>query len=213
MRSLYDLDLFRLNVELNSNFYEMIVQRCKYYSPYCFRQMYDKIHDENRFSLFHTNIRSLNRNLENPQTHVLRELNYHFKVIGVTETRITTSSTMDYIPSLPNYVFEFVPTPLSAGGVGIYIDNSFKYTVIEKEFNEAFQALWIEINHIKSANVICGVLYRQHNSPERFLNYFEETIVKFSNTVAVKSFWSLCCWGIFYYNFSYHAPFLLIFLS
>ena len=58
---------------------------------------------------------------------------------------------------------------------------SFKYTVIEKEFNEAFQALWIELNHIKSANVICGVLYRQHNPPERFLNYFEETIEKLSN--------------------------------
>ena len=31
-------------------------------------------------------------------------------------------------------------------------------------------------------NVICGVLYRQHNSPESFLKYLEETIDKFSST-------------------------------
>ena len=29
-------------------------------------------------------------------------------------------------------------------------------------------------------NIICGVVYRQHNSPERFQKYFEETIEKFA---------------------------------
>ena len=49
----------------------------------------------------------------------------------------------------------------------MYIDNALNYTIIEKCTNEAFQALWIEI-------------YRQHNSPERFQAYFEETIEKLS---------------------------------
>ena len=39
---------------------------------------------------------------------------------------------------LPN---EYVPTPLSAGGVGMYIKSDLNYTVIEKSSEDAFQAL------------------------------------------------------------------------
>ena len=52
-----------------------------------------------------------------------------------------------------------MPTPLSAGGVGMYIDQRFKYTVIEKIPKEAFQALWVELHLPKEANIICGVVY------------------------------------------------------
>ena len=79
---------------------------------------------------------------------------------------------------IPNYNFEFVPTPLSAGGVGIYIDQRFKY--IEKTSNEAYQALWVELHLPKKANMICGVVYRQHNSPEHFQEHFHETVEKLS---------------------------------
>lgn len=82
---------------------------------------------------------------------------------------------MDFNPEIPGYTFEYVPTPLSAGGVGMYIDSELRYTVLEKSSNEAFQALWVEIFQTNVANIICGVLYRQHNSPELFLKYFEET--------------------------------------
>ena len=107
----------------------------------------------------------MRRNLENFQTHLLDELNYHFNIIGITETRINKPEVVDFIPSLPNYHFEFVPTPLAAGGVGMYIDNKLNYTIIEKCSNESFQALWIEIQMQRDANIICGVIYRQHNSP------------------------------------------------
>ena len=30
----------------------------------------------------------------------------------------------------------------------------------------------------KKANIICGVVYREHNSPEHFQEYFDETIEK-----------------------------------
>jgi len=39
--------------------------------------------------------------------------------------------------------------------------------------------LWVEISSAKKKNIICGVVYGQHNSPERFQEYFEETIKKF----------------------------------
>ena len=119
--------------------------------------------------------------MENFQTHLLEELDFHFNVIGITETRIKNEhGNLDFNPVIPNYNFEYVPTPLSAGGVSMYIDEQFKYTVIQKCSNEAFQALWIELHLPKHANIICGVVYRQHNSPERFQEYFEETIERFS---------------------------------
>ena len=61
---------------------------------------------------------------------------------------------------------------VEVGGVGMYIDERFQYQTIERCSNEAFQALFIELLLPKSANIICGVLYRQHNSPERFSRIF-----------------------------------------
>ena len=119
----------------------------------------------------HTNIRSLKRNLENFQTHLLDELDFHFNIIGVTETRINSSTeNLDFNPSILHYNFEYLPTPLSAGGVGMYTDERFQYQTIERCSNEAFQALFIELHLPKSANIICGVLYRQHNSLSVFRN-------------------------------------------
>ena len=109
------------------------------------------------------------------QTHLIHEINCHFSVIGVTETRIRNANYVDFNPEIPGYTFEYVLTPLSAGGVGMYIDSELRYTVLEKSSNEAFQALWVEIHQTNGANIICGVLYRQHNSPEQFLKYLEET--------------------------------------
>ena len=84
------------------------------------------------------------------------------------------------MPTIPGYNFEFVPTPLASGGVALFIDDRHGYRILEKASNEAFQALWVEISFVKKKNIICGVVYRQHNSPERFQKYFEETIEKFA---------------------------------
>ena len=130
-----------------------------------------------QFSLIHTNIRSLKSNLENFQTHLLDKLDFPFSIIGVTETQITNANFTEFYPSFPWYNFEFLPTPLSAGGVGMtmYIENDTKYTVIEKNSNEAFQALWVKLHFSNTANIICSIVYWQHNSPEQFQKYFKET--------------------------------------
>ena len=62
------------------------------------------------------------------------------------------------------------------------IYEALNYKVIEKTSNEAFQALWIEMPFAKKKNVICGVTYRQRNSPDLFQRYFEETIEKLTPT-------------------------------
>ena len=64
----------------------------------------------------------------------------------------------------------------------MYIDERFQYQIIERCSNEAFQALFVELYLPKNANIIRGVLYRQHNSPERFQEYFDSTMEKLSAT-------------------------------
>ena len=70
--------------------------------------------------------------------------------------------------NIPNYSFEYVPTLLSSGGVGIYISKRLSYSILKKTTTEAYQALWIEICSNISKNIICGVIYRQHNCPSDF---------------------------------------------
>ena len=119
----------------------------RYFSPHSFYAMKNSSHDTNDlFSLFHTNVRSLKRNFENLQTHLLNELGYPFNIIGITETRITENDQSDHHPSISGYSFEFAPTPLAAGGVGMFIDENVKYRVIEKISSRAFQALWVELH-------------------------------------------------------------------
>ena len=74
---------------------------------------------------------------------------------------------LDFDPLIPKYNFEYVPTPLTAGGAGICIENGLKYTVIERTSNQAFQAMWITIQFTNKRDIICGVIYRQHNGPQR----------------------------------------------
>ena len=42
------------------------------------------------------------------QTHLLDELNFHFSVVGVTETRIRNANFIDFNPEIPGYTFERV---------------------------------------------------------------------------------------------------------
>ena len=111
--------------------------------------------------------------MENFQTHLLDELTFRFNILGIKETRIKNAcDSLDFNPA-PHYNFEHVPTPLSAGGVGMYIDENLKYTIIEKCSNEAFQVLWVELHLPKHGNILCGVMYTQHNSSELFQEYFQ----------------------------------------
>ena len=64
----------------------------------------------------------------------------------------------------------------------MYIDETINYTVTERTFDEAFQALWTELQFAKQTNIVRGVIYRQHNSAERFIDYFEEAVDRYSAT-------------------------------
>ena len=87
----------------------------------------------------HTNIRSLRKNIEHYQCHALSEVKHNFTVLGVTETQLCVGASIDFIPQLPGYCFEFVKTPLSAGGVGLFINENYKYRVLERSTNSSYR--------------------------------------------------------------------------
>ena len=74
------------------------------------------------------------------------------------------------------YVLEHVPTPLASGGAGVFVDQSINYNVLEKTSNGAFRVLWVEISFVNHKNIVCGIIYGQHNSPDYFLTYLDKTI-------------------------------------
>ena len=63
----------------------------------------------------------------------------------------------------------------------MYINEKLNYTVIERTSNDAFQALLIEIHFETTKNIVCGIVYRQHNTPNSFLSYFDESLENYSN--------------------------------
>ena len=142
-----------------------------------FKQKLSENTIKSSFSIFLYNIASINRNLENAELS-LDELDFHFDVIGISETKITNSNESEAHLSISGYTFEHVPTPLASGGIGLFVNQSLNYNVFEKTSNEAFQALWVEISFVDHKNIICGIIYRQYNSPNDFLTYFDRTIEK-----------------------------------
>ena len=151
LTSLYDLDLFKLNTLCNrdvntvDNLYNQRIHS-RYFSPHSFKEQNKYLieNDNDSFSIFHNNLISLSKNFENLQSSILDELGFNFNIIGITETKINDSNSESTEFSLPGYEFEFVPTPLAFGGIGMFIAETLHYTILEKTSNEAFQALWVE---------------------------------------------------------------------
>ena len=97
----------------------------RYFFPHGFEELKTKLSSDEAisgFSVFHNNVVCLNRNLKDLETQLLYEVHFHFNVIGVTEIKITNANSQMCTTYIPGYVFEYVPTPLASGGIGMFID-------------------------------------------------------------------------------------------
>lgn len=57
------------------------------------------------------------------------------------ETKISNYNQNTGRPNIPGYAFEHVLTALACGGVGLFVDETLNYSVLEKVSTESFQAL------------------------------------------------------------------------
>ena len=156
----------------------------EYYTPQQFHSSDDINHSSQTesFSLLHCNIRSIAANYDK-LTELLSELNYPFKIIGLSETKIIKNIGQISNTSLPGYEFISQPTLSQAGGVGLYIRNNTEFHIREDLscMMQEFESLWIEIHCNPAKNIICGVLYRHPNRKlETFNNYLFSAVNKIS---------------------------------
>ena len=92
LTSLYDLGLLNLDSNLDVNIHPLVnlsnLQfRSQYFSPHNFVQTISNISQNvllSSFSIFHNNIVNLDGNLENLQTHILEELEFHFDILEIS---------------------------------------------------------------------------------------------------------------------------------
>jgi hypothetical protein len=85
------LPFFSNDLDPDSHFYDNFDNHCDYFVEDQFKKMLNsQISCAPSFSLFHLNIRSLERNLSN-LTNLLSTLNIEFSVIGITETWLKNS--------------------------------------------------------------------------------------------------------------------------
>ena len=62
----------------------------------------------------------------------------------------------------------------------LLINENYKYRVLESSTDSSYQALPLILlpNHKKN---ICGIVYRQHNNADQFLDYLSDSLEYFSN--------------------------------
>ena len=58
---------------------------------------------------------------------------------------------------------------------------NLQYDFLEGTSNSSYQALWIEIIDAIKKKSICGVVYRQHDKADDFLNYLSSSIELYSS--------------------------------
>ena len=119
------------------------------------------------FGLFHVNIASLNKHIDDLKL-ILSRLKFKFDVIGISEHKIFKDTLPSNEIKIPGYdEFIFAPTEGVCGGTGFFIKDNLDYVqkpelVINSPVN--FESLFIEVIFPKRKNLIVGCIYRHPSS-------------------------------------------------
>ena len=162
----------------------------KYYQNHEFHKLTKNLNSQNNFSVFHTNICSLQGNFDNLQI-LTTNLDFKFDVIAVSETWTPESRNNTWKPdTLEGYQnFCGVKGKTLKSGCGFFIKNEIKYKIrndlnisFADDENE-FQFFWIEIINDKNPNIILGVCYRhpKKNSNNIFIEKLKIILQRIKN--------------------------------
>ena len=172
----YDPDMHFFNINSNST-----LKDSQYYLHDSFIKDVEKyIVDSNMFSLFHLNIRSVNRNFKN-LSYFLSTLPVSFACIGLTETWINEISFDNFHYDGYNHIGKYRENR-TGGGVSILLRNTVTFQPRNdlSRFNSSFESCFIEINKSQfntSTNIIVGVVYRIPGSDtDMFIDYYKEVL-------------------------------------
>ena len=160
----YDIDE-NINTNLNS----------KYYSV----QELASLEVSNKdFAIFHMNIRSLPLHYEELHA-LLSSLKTEFRVIGLSEIKVSTNVPLKSNVDLPGYKFYHTPSHSAAGGVGIYVKQNLAANKRDdlSVSDVDFETIWIEIDNPQSKNILCCCAYRHPSSDiSKFTDHLQDTL-------------------------------------
>ena len=116
------------------------------------------------FSAFHLNIASMSKHFDELNT-LLSLLQCNFSIIGISETRFQRNREPILDFSIPGYCSVSTPTESSAGGVLLYVSDSFAFKPREDlsqclYLPKFLESVFIEIIIPNKPNIIVGVIYR-----------------------------------------------------
>ena len=161
--------------ENDENFHEELVNKidCRYLDCNEFNKSFS---NSQNLSFLHLNIASLSKHLDNFTT-LLNSLYHQFKIIGISETRISSQS-IEHNLNIPGYISHFTKTESSAGGTGIYISNDVNSKIrndlsLSLYKSKCLESTFVEISPDNKSNIIVGCIYKHPSfSIDEFnLNY------------------------------------------
>ena len=154
-----------------------------YFTPDAFNDMISKENDI-CLSLFHMNIRSLNKNNEE-LFQFLNTLNYNFDVLVLSE--VWTHNIALYNNLLPGYNF-YCDLPLSSdvGGVGIYVKSSLLHCIVSSynivtSVDCPVENLWLEVTKNSSKYIIGGVYRHPGYKISKFIEQMDNILTQTNN--------------------------------
>lgn len=158
---------------------------CSYYleEEFVKKLRYSRTNSQS-FSILHTNIRSIPKNLEELEKY-LSLLHYEFTVIGISETWLNESNVSQYC--IPNYRHEYLcrQSGKKGGGVSLFVKTGIDFTRRhDLTFSENFcECLFVEISMNSfgiSKNSLIAVIYRPPNTD---LQKFNDKISEVLNNI------------------------------
>lgn len=125
--------------------------------------------DSTSLGFFHMNIASLTKHHEELAI-LLNILKYKFKVIGISETRLTTTSSDINHLLMQEYSFINTATLSNAGGTGLFVhDFIMQQTKLRSDLCsqvlQGYECTFIEIQQTGRKNIICGCFYKHPSFP------------------------------------------------
>ena len=134
---------------------------------------------KSKFSIFHLNIASMAKHFDELNT-LLSLLNHNFSFIGISETRFLKNQEPIFDFSIPGYSAINTPTESSAGGVLLYVSNSFAFKprldlsqLMYQSKN--LESVFVEIIVPKKTNIIVGTIYKH---PDMSFNSFNSEFLE-----------------------------------
>ena len=124
-------------------------------------------------SLLHLNISSLPFHIDE-FTNLLSELNSNFKIIGITETRLTTKKDPVNSIGIPNCNIERTPTESDNDGALLYISKEINYKTrddLKIYKKKLLESKFIEVLSGSNKNTIVGCIYKHRGLTTQEFNF------------------------------------------